>query len=207
MDKRTSWEWLFQPIENEKDVSLILNSISMVFYVMAILYSFMGIIYYFSTKPSLAFLFDVVLCLSGGYFLPIRKSRALSILYLLYAGLITVLTFMSIVGLYKEGIGGKNIILGITLIVASYRSLFATYVYHRLIKSKIAWENIFYVILILSTISVIYFFVFVFILTIYGINFESQSIFMPLYTIIIVAILAILTKRLPFTKNSKSIND
>ena len=114
---------------------------------------------------------------------------------------------MSIVGLYKEGIGGKNIILGITLIVASYRSLFATYVYHRLIKSKIAWENIFYVILFLSTISVIYFFVFVFILTIYGINFESQSIFMPLYTIIIVAVLAILTKRLPFTKNSKSIND
>ena len=206
MEKRTSWEWLFQPIENDKDVSLILNSISMVFYVMAILYSFMGIIYYFSTKPSAAFLFDVILCLSGGYFLPSRKSRALSILYLLYAGLITVLTFMSIVGLYKEGINGKNIILGITLIVASYRSLLATYVYHRLIKSKISWKNISYVILIASTISVIYFFSVVFVLTIYSINFESQSIFMPLYTIIIVTVLAILTRRLPFTKNSKGTN-
>jgi len=143
---------------------------------MAIIYFIIGITYYFSTKPSLGFLSDTILCLSGGYFIPNRKSRALSIFLLSYAGFTTVRTFLLIVGLSKDDFGTKNLFLGMGLIAMSYRSLFATYVYHRLIKSEISAKNILIVFFIASIISVVYGFSFVILCMKYDCEWKSNMV-------------------------------
>ena len=202
MNNIWNWKWLFEPIKNESDAIQVLGSISKLWYFMSVLYGIIGLVLIVINKLSGAFIFDVLICLYGGYYLLNQKSRTFAIFLFSYALLITILTIMSNIGVYTEGMGGKNIILALSMVAMGYRGVWATYVYHRSVNSKISWKNVLIVFFIIVLLSVILLLAFMFILVTF--NFESQKpyeLFVPIYMLIIGFTLGILAKRFPFAKS------
>jgi hypothetical protein len=199
------WQWLIKPIENEKDASQLLSEISYGWYVIGSIYLIIGILLLF-TQNSLSFIFDVLICLSGGYYLPTRKTRALAIFLFVYSILITLDTFGSFTGLYKIGFAGKNIFLAVIALLLSYRSIVATYKYQRSINSELSWKNVFITLTISLFILITALSYYVLIMVSYGFDlslYETYT-YLPSYCmLIIVPFLGILTMWFPFAKINK----
>jgi hypothetical protein len=205
--KKTSsvWRWLTQPIENRNDAFQVLNDVSKGLYIIASIYLIIGIFLFF-TRNLPAIIFNILICLSAGYYLPTRKSRSLAIILFVYSFLFTIDAFVSFIWLYKPGLGGKSIFLAVIVLLMSYRSIIATNMYQRALNVKISWKNVSITLLISLIILIITFCFYVLLMNSYGfnLNLNKTYIYLPSFCMfIIVPTLGLLTFWLPFARTNK----
>ena len=132
---------LYTPILNEEDAARVLSDLSILWYVSAIVYGVIAVGYIIS-KGQLT-IPPIVVYLLAGYYLPRRKSRALSIVVLLYTIYVAAVAVWRFLYLHPPSFSLfllKNIITLIVLLIpvlavscawAAYRSTLATFIYHR----------------------------------------------------------------------------
>jgi hypothetical protein len=196
--KENNWRYLTQPIENENDASQVLSKISKILYIFALIFMVMGIIQII-TQNKVETISVSPMYFFVGFFLKRRKSRALAIFLIAFAVIETIFTFISFGHTYWSALSIPFIIL---LLAMGYRSILATFLYHRSIKSNISWKNVFIVSTISLLISVIIFCLSTIFLFEYGYDIESyksSNITMAIHILIIAPALGILTRWFPFS--------
>ena len=103
-------------------------------------------------------LLDGLFCLTGGYFLIRRKSRALAGALLAYALFVGAITFLGRFGVIPPE-GGKNIILAVIAVVMGWRGCRATSVYQRKMGHRVSWKHVSWISLSIILIEAVVFIV------------------------------------------------
>src|SRR5262249_42094819 len=81
---------------------------------------------------------DAVICALGGYFLGARRSRAVAVSLFIYTLAVITMAFAA-----KWGArGGTNIILALAFLAIGWRSMQATWTYHRVHGLRTAWKRV-----------------------------------------------------------------
>jgi hypothetical protein len=139
---------LYKPILNGEDAERVLSDLSIFFYAFGVLLAIFQIVFTIIHSPRtlshyITTLIDLIIFLFAGYFLPRRKSRALSLVVLI------ILIYMSAVAIWiflyvnHPSFGFlliKNMVGLITLLIplfvtfcawVAFRTTMATFIYHR----------------------------------------------------------------------------
>lgn len=118
------------------------------------------------------FIIDALIILSLVTILQKNKSRTAAILLFIYSASTIIVTFNNRI---THENGGQNIYLSLIMTAYSFISIRATFVYHKLIASKVQWGNLFKLQAYALFLSIILFFLAVLILMFTPIKDDSTK--------------------------------
>ncbi len=124
--------WMSGRLQNEVQACKILGDLGRAWYGLAIGLSVIRLIAYFRGSTSVLGFADPLLFSAAGFLLPLRRSRFFAAVLLFYA----VAGLAVAIEAYVKG-QNKSVLAWLLMIWLSYRSLHATFVYHRSVGSVI----------------------------------------------------------------------
>jgi hypothetical protein len=144
-------QW-FGPITSE-NVEAVIAQLGKGWYALGVLYlvpycflAWIEGVYSANVVDGFLKLVDVYFCLTGGYFLIRRKSRALAGALLAYALFGRAYTFLRWFGVIATQ-GGINILLAAFAVILAWRGYRATSIYQRKMGHKVSWKHVSWILL------------------------------------------------------------
>jgi len=101
-------------------------------------------------------IFDPIFYTVLGWIIKSRQSRTAAVLFLMYAIIVTFLTLAAKVGAPMTNFGGKNIVLAIIVLYASYKGVQGTFGYHRIKRTVVNFNHLIWLSIIIFVYSLLY---------------------------------------------------